>query len=132
MLPHELLFYLQEKGDLNIVERDPHTQQLLEAQAKALDVDADNLFPLSLWGDGVSYSKKKTLFVVSIGVNPALQQARYPVVLLPDKNEEILKQVFNILHWSITVSATGCFPEQRQATLGVCVLLGKDGPQNNT
>ena len=112
---HELLHYLEAEKSLDIEQQDPHTEKFLQDQAEKMGVDATELTPLSLWGDGVAFSKKKSLFCILIGFHPSVLMPRYPVTLLPEKTPELMKQVWAVLTWSLTCSAAGIYPEQRLA-----------------
>ena len=74
---------------------------------QVLKLPVEKLSALALWGDGVPYTKKKSAFVMLLGVNPTENTAKYPVVVIPEKDSALVDAHLSVLQWSFMCCQTG-------------------------
>ena len=108
VLPHELVHYFMVHN---------HDWEAKKEEEEPVE--------LSLWGDSVPYTKKKSLFTMVLGIKPVENQTRLPVLFLPgEKSPVLLEALLEALQWSFVCLLTGVFPDMRYLKGPQC-LKGK-------
>ena len=125
LLPHELVNALFARGDYDILMGKDHLQQAdmrhLESHAASLKCSAHEIFPLTLWSDGVpcNWDRSQSLEVLTLSF-PALPEEhkalRIPLFGLKKHwcaTGATMDDVMQVLCWSLEALAVGCWPQTR-------------------
>ena len=114
MLPHEALrWYIEE-----VYSAPAHPTSGLSAQAGALhsttcgklSLDPDSTWAIALWGDAVPYSKKRSVFVLTMSLVNDPAGCRLPLLVVPMKIKSYIEPLLQCILWSARCMLVGVNP----------------------
>ena len=123
LLPHEVLqLYLELHPSVQPIPGPTSTcRHHFEWCYRAIGCHPDKTIPLSVWADGVPYTKKLSLFMLNLGFPGWPEGDRLPLFLVSSKflckcgcgGKHSLDVVYQVLLWSFRYGALGQFPPTR-------------------
>lgn len=124
LLPHEMLPLLLKQLPAASAVPTNGTPGFgrFEHTCTSLGLPLDATIPLAIWGDGVPYTKKGSLFLVNLSVAGLPDSPRVPLLALPSKalckcgscaGRHTLDVFWGIVAWSLRFLALGVMPRLR-------------------
>lgn len=125
ILPHEALAWflaegLPEAAPALVPPAGTKASEVLHEVCGTLGLDARKTTPLALWGDAVPFSKKKSVFVLTMSFVADPAGPRLPLVVLPGKGKAYREPLFEVILWSTRCLLVGAYPETRHTGEGFC------------
>ena len=126
-LPHELVdWHLGQEatnGPSTWAPKDmPGYWEHWQGLCRTIDIDPSRAEPLSLWADGVPYTRKHSLFLINMSLRARQSGKRLPLCAIPThllckcgtcSGRHTLNAVWEVLAWSLRFAALGRRPIKR-------------------
>ncbi len=118
ILPHELVAYAIGQVGLPALLPKPgcYLGKVLHDWCTELQCSLEETVPLSLWGDGVPFSKKHSLNMVVMSFPAKAQSDRHLLFSMSSKNmlgKASLVPIYEVIAWSCRMMLLGCWPRHR-------------------
>ena len=115
VLPHEgLAWLLRTHWTEEQTARPPaNGSKTHEGQCSELGLQLAEVTPILLWGDSMPYTKKKSIFVLLMGLAHEPLELRLPLLVVPGKDRNTIEALEKIILWSLRVGAIGLWPSCR-------------------